>query len=565
MTDRNAESHFGQIESPSIKRSMFDMQFRNLSTCNAGKIIPFFVYSDVLPGDTLKINTSAVIRMQTPLNPTMDDLFVDTYFFAIPHRLVWDHWKEFMGENKDSAWVSSTQYQVPKITAPSGGVAMGTIADYMGIPKGVAGIEYQALPFRAYTLVYDTWFRNQNLIAPPTLHTDDTDRTGSNTVTELGGTPFSAGRIADYFSTCLPDAQKQLPGFTSGSVTIPLGTTAPVYTSDTLNPKTIYQPIKYTAFDPGQTTEKTLTASNQYDAKIYSNANGNLAYSGANGAEGTGANFFEITPRNLYADLTNATAATINALRLAFQIQKLFESMGRGGTRYFELIKNEFATSPNIGYMQYPEYLGGKRTPLDLSQVLQNSSTTGSGQSLQALGDTGGMSHTVFSNEDFTKSFQEHCIILGVMVIRQYHTYQQGLNRMWSRRDRLDYYTPVLAHLGEQAVLKKEIMATGNSTNDNAVFGYQERWSEYKYGQQIITGEMNSTYATSLDVWHYGDYYANQPTLAQNWFEETPAYVDRTIAVTSANAHQFKFDIATHMIATRPMPVYCTPGLIDHF
>ena len=558
MTDRNTESHFGHIESPNIKRSMFDMQFRNLSTCNAGKIIPFFVYSDVLPGDTLKVTTSAVIRMQTPLNPTMDDLFVDTYYFAIPHRLVWDHWKEFMGENKDSAWVSSTQYQVPKITAPSGGVTMGTIADYMGIPKGIAGIEYQALPFRAYTLVYDTWFRNQNLIAPPQLHTDDTDRTGDNTVAELGGTPFSAGRIADYFSTCLPEAQKQLPGFASGGVTIPLGTTAPVKTSETDTITGNQTAIHFRMSQNGLPAvgKKLLTTS--------STGSGNPTFVGTSGNQTMDGNS-ELYISNQYADLTNATAATINALRLAFQIQKLFESMGRGGTRYFELIKNEFATSPNIGYMQYPEYLGGKRTPLDLSQVLQNSSTTGSGQSLQALGDTGGMSHTVFSNEDFTKSFQEHCIVLGVMVIRQYHTYQQGLNRMWSRRDRLDYYTPVLAHLGEQAVLKKEIMATGTASADNAVFGYQERWSEYKYGQQIITGEMNSTYATSLDVWHYGDYYANQPTLAQNWFEETPAYIDRTIAVTSSNAHQFKFDIATHMIATRPMPVYCTPGLIDHF
>lgn len=561
MTDRNAESHFGHIEAPSIKRSMFDMEFRNLSTCNAGKIIPFFVYSDVLPGDTLKVSTSAVIRMQTPLNPTMDDLFADTYFFAIPHRLVWDHWKEFMGENKDSAWVSSTQYQVPKITAPTGGVAMGTIADYMGIPKGVAGIEYQALPFRAYCLVYDCWFRNQSLIAPPTLHTDDTDRTGNNTIAELGGAPFSAGRIPDYFSTCLPDAQKQLPGFANGGVTIPLGTTAPVIG----NGKTL-------GLTNG-TLELGLTNSTSNYNHLYAveNASGTNAGSTVTSG-GTQANNYQTigisttsAKSGMIADLTNATAATINALRLAFQIQKLFELMGRGGTRYFELIKNEFSTSPNIGYMQYPEYLGGKRTPLDLSQVLQNSSTTGSGSSLQALGDTGGMSHTVFSNQDFTKSFQEHCIVLGVMVIRQYHTYQQGLNRMWSRRDRLDYYTPVLAHLGEQAVLKKEIMATGTASADNQVFGYQERWSEYKYGQQLITGEMNSTYATSLDVWHYGDYYANQPTLAQNWFEETPAYIDRTIAVTSSTAHQFKFDIATHMIATRPMPVYCTPGLIDHF
>lgn len=211
--------------------------------------------------------------------------------------------------------------------------------------------------------------------------------------------------------------------------------------------------------------------------------------------------------------------------------------------------------------LQYPEYLGGKRTPLDITQITQTSSTVNNGQE---LGGTGGMSHTVFGNEDFTKSFQEHTILLGLMVIRQYHTYQQGLHRMWSRRDKLDYYTPILAHLGEQPVYKKELCAKGTDT-DNAVFGYQERWSEYKYGQQIITGEMNSKYAQSLDVWHYGDFYEDVPTLAQNWIEETPEYIDRTIAVPSTTQHQFKFDIVSNCTFTRPMPVYCTPGLIDHF
>lgn len=544
MQDRNAESHFGHVEATEIKRSMFEMPFRNLSTCNAGDIIPFLAYSDVLPGDTVKCQTSAVVRMQTPLNPTMDDAFVDIYYFAIPHRLTWKHWKEFMGENKDSAWTTNTVYQVPMFTAPaSTGVTMGTIADYMGIPKGVTNIKYSELPFRAYVLTYNTWFRKQNLIAPATEYDDDTDRNGSNTTTELGGLPFKASKIADYFTTCNPEPQKNLPGM--ATPTIPLGSSAPIVNA-TATTSNIIQPTIYDFSASAITGGHSLAIDGSGKFSVLDATNTNPKSDGY---------------LALQVDLTQATAATINALRLYFQIQKLAELGATHGTKYFEILKSEFQTSPSMSALQYPEYLGGKREPLNLTQVIQNSATV---NNAQALGETGGMSHTVFSNDDFTKTFQEHTIILGLMVIRQYHTYQQGLNKMWSRRDKLDFYTPMLAHLGEQPVYKKELMATGTST-DSQVFGYQERWAEYKYGQQIITGEMNSSYATSLDVWHYGDYYATLPTLAQNWVEETPAYIDRTIAVTSATAHQFKFDIVSNMIFTRPMPVYCTPGLIDHF
>lgn len=551
MQDRNAESHFGHIEPTNIKRSMFNLLFRNLSTCNAGKIIPFLAYPDILPGDTISAKTSAVVRMQTPLNPTMDDAFVDTYYFAIPHRLVWTHWKEFMGENKDSAWISSTQYQVPKLTTPTGGAVKGTIMDYMGIPKGVAGLDFQALPIRAYVLTYNTWFRNQNLIAPATEYDDDTNRTASNTTTELGGLPFNAAKIADYFTTCLPEPQK-------GTATpIPLGSSAPVYAGID-QPTPISKEAIHFKVTNGSLSEITAGS---YNMGLLKDNDTDYGYTSFNATNTTG-EAWPVYPSNLYTDLTQATAATINALRLYFQVQRLKELGGRAGTRYFEVLKSEFGTAPSMTALQYPEYLGGKRTPLDLTQIVQNSTSTGS---TAPLGWTGGMSHTAFSNEDFTKSFQEHCILLGVMVIRQYHTYQQGLARFWSRLDKLDYYTPMLAHLGEQPVYKKEIMATGNSESDNAVFGYQERWAEYKYGQQIITGEMNSTYATSLDVWHYGDEYASVPTLAQNWIEETSDYIDRTLAVSQSVADQFKFDIVTNITATRAMPVYCTPGLIDHF
>lgn len=538
MIDRNAESHFGHIETTNMKRSMFEMLFRNLSTCNAGSIIPFLAYSDVLPGDTIKCTTSAVVRMQTPLNPTMDDAFVDVYYFAIPHRLVWKHWKEFMGENKDTAWTTQTEYETPMFTAPEGGIAIGTNLDYMGIPKGVTGIEFSQLPIRALVLTYNTWFRKQAIIEPATEYDDDTNRTASNTVPELGGLPFKAAKIPDYFTTCNPEPQKNLPGM--NTPTIPLGESAPI---------------------KGYTIGLDAGSNNIVANKIVvdqTTSHGTQANSNYLGVVGpTGPNVIN----GLTADLTQATAATINALRLYFQIQKLCELGARAGTRYFEVLKSEFGTSPSMSALQYPEYLGGKRNPLNITQITQTSSTTGTDTE---LGGTGGMSHTTFGNDDFTKTFQEHTIILGLMVIRQYHTYQQGLHRMWTRKKKLDYYTPMLAHLGEQPVYKKELMATGTET-DNTVFGYQERWAEYKYGQQIITGEMNSKYAKSLDIWHYGDFYEDVPTLAQNWIEETPDYIDRTIKVNHTVSHQFKFDIVSNMTFTRPMPVYCTPGLIDHF
>lgn len=558
MSDRNAQAHFNAIEAPSVKRSTFPLLFHNVGTCNTGMIVPFLAYSDILPGDTFKCDTTAIIRMQTPLNPTMDGLIYDIYYFSVPHRIVWDHWKEFMGECADSAWETTTEYTVPMINAPaSTGITKGTIADYMGLPKGVTGISYQALPFRAYTSVYNCWFRNQNLIAPAALHTDDTTRNGDNSVAELGGACFTAGKVPDYFTTCLPAPQRALPGMTQG-ISIPLGTSAPVIG----NGKTL-------TFWDGTNDSKLSRRDNDQTVQFVGSGTTPGSVTTNRGLNNNATNAYALSltanPNNsgLIADLTNATAATINALRLAFQVQKLQELWARGGVRYFEILKNEFGTSPNMSVLQYPEYLGGTRDGIQLQEVLQNSNGS---TSTDVLGYTGGMSKTLGQNNDFTKSFQEHCTLLGILVIRQDgHLYQQSLNKMWTREKKLDYYTPILAHLGEQPVYKKELCATGVSASDNAVFGYQERWAEYKYGRETTSGEMSSSYATSLDVWHYGDWYASAPTLAQNWFEETTANVDRTLIVKSNVADQFKFDIVTNIQATRPMPVYCTPGLIDHF
>lgn len=558
MSDRNAQAHFNAIETPNVKRSTFPLLFHNIGTCNLGQIVPFLAYSDILPGDTFKCDTTAIIRMQTPLNPTMDGLIYDIYYFSVPHRIVWDHWKEFMGEIGDNAaWETTTQYTVPMINAPtSTGITKGTIADYMGLPKGITGISYQALPFRAYTSIYNCWFRNQNLIAPAALHTDDTTRNGDNSVAELGGACFTAGKTPDYFTTCLPAPQRALPGMTQG-MTIPLGTSAPVYADTTSNNYT----YGTTAVRVKTTSGAALSGDISLKAHIPSGGDGSYGnlWAGANaGAATDGGLYFS----NLKTDLTQATAATINALRLAFQVQKLQELWARGGVRYFEILKNEFGTSPNMSVLQYPEYLGGTRDGIQLQEVLQNSNGS---TSTDVLGYTGGMSKTLGQNNDFTKSFQEHCTLIGILILRQDgHLYQQSLAKMWTRENKLDYYTPILAHLGEQPVYKRELCCTGTST-DSQVFGYQERWAEYKYGRETTSGEMSSSYATSLDVWHYGDWYASTPTLAQNWFEETTENVDRTIVVKSTTADQFKFDIVTNIQATRPMPVYCTPGLIDHF
>lgn len=551
--NRNVESHFALNPTRiDISRSTFDRSSSLKTSFNTGDIVPFYV-DEVLPGDTFNVKTSKVVRLQTMLTPMMDNMYLDTYFFFVPNRIVWEHWKQFNGENTESAWIPQTEYEVPQITAPSGGWQVGTIADYFGIPTGVSNISVNALPFRAYALIMNEWFRDENLQDPLVIPMDDSTVTGVNTgtfVTDVakGGKPYIASKYHDYFTSCLPSPQK------GPDVQIPVSpaTDLPVVPKLDLAwsySGTAVPAMKYAYTDQAANISAGSGMVIGSDKAVY-----DYSSVGSNGNH-------PIAPSNLWAIQDGLpAAATINQLRLAFQIQKLYERDARGGTRYIEILKSHFGVTSPDARLQRPEYLGGNRVPINVNQIVQQSATT-DGSTPQ--GNPVGLSLTTDTHSDFTKSFTEHGFVIGVMVARYDHTYQQGIERMWSRKDRFDYYWPVFANIGEQAVLNKEIYAQGNSTDDE-VFGYQEAWADYRYKPNRVTGEMRSTYAQSLDVWHLGDDYDALPSLSDSWIREDKANVDRVLAVTSSVSNQLFCDIYVKNRTTRPMPMYSVPGLIDH-
>lgn len=545
---RNAESHFAVNPTRiDMSRSRFDRSSSYKTTFNVGQIIPFYV-DEVLPGDTFSIDTSKVVRMQTLLTPVMDDIFLDTYYFFVPNRLTWSHWKQFMGENTESAWIPSVEYEIPQLTAPEGGWNIGTIADYMGIPTGVSGLSVNALPFRAYALIMNEWFRDENLSDPLNIPVTDATVQGVNTgtfVTDVakGGLPYTAAKYHDYFTSALPAPQK------GPDVTIPVSTATafPVITQDEKVPNPGSSAMTVTA--PGVTAGYSLGFQ----------PNGGLSVSNTGGPTGNWASGF--TPNNLWAQAEgNTVVATINQLRLAFQIQKLYERDARGGTRYIEILKSHFGVTSPDARLQRPEYLGGNRIPININQVVQSSSTDASGT---PQGNTAAYSLTSDNHSDFTKSFVEHGFLIGVMVARYRHTYQQGLERFWSRKDRFDYYFPVFANIGEQAIKNKEIYAQGTEKDDE-VFGYQEAWADYRYRPNRVTGEMRSAAPQSLDVWHLGDDYESLPSLSDSWIREDSKTVNRVLAVSDNVSAQLFCDIYVRNLCTRPMPLYSIPGLIDH-
>lgn len=564
--NRNTESHFSLSPHVDISRSRFDRSASLKTSFNAGDVVPFFL-EEVLPGDTFSVDTSKVVRMQTLLTPMMDNVYLDTYYFFVPNRLVWDHWKEFCGENTESAWIPETEYTMPQITSPANtGWDVGTLADYFGIPTGVANLSVSALPFRAYALIMNEWFRDQNLQDPLVVPTDDSTVAGVNTgtiVTDVakGGKPFIAAKYHDYFTSALPAPQK------GPDVTIPLigSTDIPVYGNG--NAMTFrFGPSTFgnLALDRSQAGNFFLSAVQgshavgdnvQTETKLPDNDVNykvlGLGQSGAIAAADSG----------LVGKFDgSAVAASINQLRLAFQIQKFYERQARGGSRYTEVVRSFFGVTSPDARLQRPEYLGGNRVPINVNQIVQQSGTESSGT---PQGTVVGQSLTTDKHSDFTKSFTEHGLIIGVMVARYDHTYQQGLNRLWSRRDKFDFYWPVFANIGEQAIKNKEIFAQGNA-KDNEVFGYQEAWAEYRYKPNMVTGEMRSAYAQSLDVWHLADDYKQLPSLSDAWIKEDKSNIDRVLAVTSAVSNQFFADIYVKNYCTRPMPMYSIPGLIDH-
>lgn len=545
--NRNSENHFAVNPQVNIGRSSFKRNSDHKTTFDAGDLIPIYV-DEVLPGDTFSMDMSALVRMTTPIFPTMDNAAIDFYFFYTPTRILWEHWKELNGENRQTAWTQKVEYSVPQLTSPPNeGWKEGTIADYMGIPTKVANISVSALPFRAYGMIWNEFFRNQNTTAPTLVETSDTNKGGSNDGRTNnkqaieGGKPLKAEKYFDYYTGCLPAPQKGEP------VRLPMQGNAPIALFRTDELKSEYDGQIYM----GNGGTGSSTRNNIYIGKTFSNDKA-IQASGT-----TEANSTAIGNAFLGAKLNEVTAATINQLRQAFQIQKLLEKDARGGTRYREVLREHFGVISPDSRQQIPEYLGGYRMPININQVVQTSETS----QTSPQGNVAAMSVTTMKQSMFTKSFTEHGYIIGLAVARYDQTYQQGIERMWSRKTRFDYYWPVLANIGEQAVLNKEIYVQGNSTDEEA-FGYQEAWADYRYKPSRVSGKFRSNANGTLDSWHYAQNYNKLPTLTSDWMHAGNTELERTLAVQ--DEPNFIADFYFMCKTTRAMPVFSIPGLIDH-
>lgn len=532
--------------SVNISRSTFDRSFNVKTTFNAGKLIPFYI-DEVLPGDTFKDRTSMVVRMTTPIFPVMDDCYLDYYYFFVPNRLVWDNWQRFMGENDMSAWTSTFDKPIPTVEIPAESNLKNTTFDYFGLPatSGFGGntVKINALPFRAYQLIWNTRFRSENLQNPQLIAKGDTGDSFA-VVSQL----LPVCKSPDYFTTALPAPQKGPSTLIPGVV---YEDTAWVQFSPSSHP--VYNPVHFSYVKNTGTTPSGsgfLVGANTSDNQARASAT-NVEYSGS-----------KLSIDNGYAYLGDAKASgsTINDLRQAFAVQRMLERDARGGTRYEELIAAHFGVNSPDERMQRPEFLGGGRVNINMQQVVQQSST----DSTSPQGNVSGLSKTVHTGGDFTKSFTEHGYIIGVLCVRTKHTYQYGIDRLWSRKSRLDFYFPELANIGEQAILNKEIYAQGTEQDDE-VFGYQEAWAEYRYKPNVVTGAFRHVADNNLDSWHYADIYDKLPKLSDSWIRETDVNINRTLAVQSQLADQFLADIYVQNVCTRPIPLYSVPGLTGHY
>lgn len=570
--NRNVESHFSELPRAEIQRSTFDRSSSYKTSFNVGDLIPFYI-DEVLPGDTFDITTAKIVRSQTMLTPVMDNIFLDTYYFFVPNRLVWKHWKEFCGENTAGAWAPTVEYTIPSIAPPEGGFATGTLADYFGLPVGVEWsaddeLAPSALPFRAYALICNEFFRDENLSDPLLIPTDDANQTGVNTGNYIsdvanGGLPFKAAKYHDYFTSALPAPQKGQPVGIPISVPVFQGGTYPVVTGSIPSGEleNAYPLFFAQSVDPvwAPPTEKIAWVN---DGSAIGTKDGGAVIS--NNINGRGA-----LPINLQTTIPAATTEdggtssevsfSVNELRLAFAYQRFLESLARNGSRYTELLSGLFGVTSPDARLQRPEYLGGSRVPISINEVTNNA------QSEQDfLGDLGAKSNTGDLNHDFVKSFTEHGYLIGLMVARYDHSYSQGLQRFWTRKTFTDFYNPKFANLGEVPIYQAEIYANGNFSKDK-VFGYQEIWADYRYRPNMVTSEMRPNIENTLAFWHLSDHYSQAPTLSDGWIREDKTNVDRVLAVTSAVANQFWADIYVQNRCTRCMPMYSVPGLLDHF
>ena len=530
--NKSVSTHdFAMVPRADIPRSRFSMQKTLKTTFDSGYLVPIMC-EEVLPGDTFNVNVTMFGRLATPLFPVMDNLHLDSFFFFVPNRLVWTNWVKFMGEQENPS--DSISYSIPQQVSPAGGYAVGSLQDYFGLPtvgQVTAGntVSHSALPVRAYNLIFNEWFRDQNLQNSVTEDRGD----GPDTSPATNYTLLRRGKRHDYFTGALPWPQK---GGTA--VTLPLGTKAPIAATQ---PQTDYVSV----YDVSASGYKRLAADTGggYQVRAYATA-------GATGGQ-------------LYADLSQATSATINQLRQSFQIQKLLERDARGGTRYTEILRAHFGVQSPDARLQRPEYLGGGSTPINISPIAQTSGTGASGQTTP-LGNLAAFGTYLAPGHGFTQSFVEHGYVIGLVSVRADLTYQQGLRRHWSRSTRYDYYFPAFAMLGEQAILNKEIYVTGGAS-DSQVFGYQERWAEYRYNPSEITGLFRSTSAGTIDPWHYAQKFTSLPTLNSTFIQDTPP-LSRNLAVgAAANGQQLLLDAFFNINAARPLPMYSVPGLIDHF
>ncbi len=536
MKQKSVMSHqFSRVPAANIERSTFDRSHGTKTTFDGGFLVPIYL-DEALPGDTFNMRMSAFARLATPLKPIMDNLHLETFFFAVPYRLLWENWEKFNGAQDNPA--DPVAFTVPQMVAPNfgaGGIAIGSLSDYMQLPAGPlnaanTGLVFNSLHHRAYNLIYNEWFRDENLQDSVVVDIDNGPDTYGDYVLKR------RGKRHDYFTSCLPWPQK------TADVEITFGGTAPV------------------------TRVANAPAWNVYDAGTENLAVGvtNTAMSVAGVFEDGVGDDLSLDPMTgLTADLSSATPITINELREAVQLQKMYERDARGGTRYTELVKSHFKVTSPDARLQRSEYLGGGSTPIVVHPVSQQSASAVPPTSVNAQGNLAGFGTASCNGHGFSKSFTEHCILIGMVNVRADLTYQYGLNRMFSRRTRFDYYWPALSHLGEQAVLNKELYAQGEAVAaDELVFGYQERHAEYRYKPSTITGAYRSIHATPLDMYHFAQEHVALPTLGTAFISEEPP-IDRCIAVP-AEPH-FLFDAYFSLRTARPMPVYGVPGQMDRF